>query len=506
VTVSNAQVRKLMEELGKTGQIGKAALRAAMDRKTARKYRDAGALPSELRKPRRYRTRSDPFDEDWAYIREGLIKAPELDAKMLFDHLCERSPDRYQEGQLRTLQRRIKRWRSLEGPPKEIFFPQQHRPGEALQTDFTWATKLEITIAGEPFPHMLCNSVLPYSNWQAVTVCRSESFLALKKGLQCALFRLGRRPEFHQIDNSTSATHTERGEDGRFGNPEEAEALRKFNDNYLRLVRHFGLEPRTTGVGKKEQNGDVESLNGSLKRRLEQHLLLRGDRDFASLEEYETWLDGVVEKANRLRRKRLGEELAVMKEVKVRRLPEFNTERVRVGQGSTIRVQKNTYSVPSRLIGTQVEVRVYEERIEVRSAGQLQLVCERLLGSKQAKIDYRHLIHSLIQKPGALERYRHREALFPSLIFRQAHDALHEELKSWSADLQYLRILGLAAESFESEIELALKLILEEGRAPRFEEVKGLVRLDEHEVPKQAIPEVNLAAYDRLLTELGEVA
>ena len=188
---TDAQVRKLMDEYTKTGRIGRSALRAGMDRKTARKYLRDGRLPSEVKKERAWRTREDPFAADWSKIVAMLDDAPKLEAKTIFDELLERDPGRYQESQLRTLQRHIKQWRATAGPPKEVFFPQEHRPGEAIQTDFTWANKLGITIAGEPFPHMLCHSVLPYSNWESATVCFSECMEALKRGIQQALVRLG---------------------------------------------------------------------------------------------------------------------------------------------------------------------------------------------------------------------------------------------------------------------------------------------------------------------------
>lgn len=315
MAVTDAQVRKLMTELEKHGEIGKAAMRAGMDRKTARKFRDEGKLPSELKTPSAWRTRDDPFDEDCAYVRERLAQAPELEAKALFEHLCERSEGGYSEGQVRTLQRRLKRWRAQEGPPKEVFFAQQHRPGEALQADFTSGNELEVTIGGERFLHLICQLVLPYSNWQWATVCRSESMMALRRGVQAALFRLGRRPEFLQTDNSTAATHSCRREDGAFAPWKEdgkPASKRRFNERYIEFVRHFGLKPRTTGVGEKEQNGDVEALNGALKRRLKQHLLLRGSADFESVGAYELWIQEVLEKVNRTRAKRLEEELGVM--------------------------------------------------------------------------------------------------------------------------------------------------------------------------------------------------
>ena len=158
---TDAQVRRLMEEMQRHGAIGLAAMRAGMDRKTARKYVRAGKLPSELRKPHTWRTREDPLAADWPALEAMLREAPELEATTLFHHLVGRRPDAYRPGQLRTLQRRVRQWRAQRGPEREVFFPQAHRPGEAMQSDFTHATVLGITISGEPFAHQLCHSVLP---------------------------------------------------------------------------------------------------------------------------------------------------------------------------------------------------------------------------------------------------------------------------------------------------------------------------------------------------------
>jgi hypothetical protein len=300
-----------MEEIARHGQLGVAAMKSNMDRKTARKYRDAGRLPSEMKRERTWRTRRDPFERVWPQVAALLTEAPELEAKTIFDHLCRENPGEFEEGQLRTLQRRVRRWRAEEGPPKEVFFPQCHRPGEAAQTDFTWASELGVTIGGELFEHMLCHFVLPYSNWSWATVCHSESLLALRSGVQAALFRLGRVPLYHQTDNSTAATHSLRS------------GKRQFNEEYAALMRHLGMTPRTIGVGQKEQNGDVESANGALKRRLKQHLLLRGSCDFESVEAYTCWLHGVLAQANGLRQRRLREELSAMRPLSVKRLPEY---------------------------------------------------------------------------------------------------------------------------------------------------------------------------------------
>ena len=502
---TDAQVRKLMEEYSRHGKVEVAGLKAGMSRKTAAKYLREGKLPSDLAQPRNWRTRADPFEEVWAEIAKRLADAPELEAKTLFEDLLERDPERFCAGQLRTFQRRVKQWRAENGPDKRVFFPQQHRPGEAAQTDFTWASELGVTIGGEAFAHMLCHFVLPYSNWEWATVCHSESLVALKHGIQEAVFRLGRVPTYHQTDHSTAATHKL----SEAEKPEGSKEDRGFNAAYLALMEHLGMKPRTIQVGEKEQNGDVEALNGSLKRRLVQHLLLRGSKDFASVSAYERWLRKILEKANAQRLKRVAEELEVMRVLRVERLAEYQDVGVTVTSWSTIRVKRNTYSVPSRLMRERVRVRIFEERLEVYYGDVHQLSCERLRGEGGSRINYRHIIWSLVRKPGAFERYRYREDLFPSLTFRRSYDALCEALPSRKADVEYLRSLHLAAETMESKVETALATLLDEHTLPLAERVKDLVAPEEPEIPEMVPPEVDLDDYDALLApqerELDEV-
>jgi transposase len=485
------KVRKLMEEYQKTGKVTIAALRADMDPKTARKYLQAGKLPSQMREERSWRTRPDPFAEHWAEAAGMLAGAPELEAKALFEWLCERHPDVYQEGQVRTFQRRVREWRALEGPPQEVYFPQEHEPGVRMETDFTWMNSLGITIRGEAFPHLLCHNVLAYSNWEWATVCRSESMLALKKGLQATLVRLGHVPRENWTDHSTAATHT-------IGS--EAEGQWEFNAQYLHLMEHFGMEPRTIQVRKPHENGDVESANGALKRRIEQHLLLRGHRDFADIEEYETFLHRVLEKANQLRSKRLSEELAVMRVLNVRLLPEYAKEQPRVTSWSTVQVDRNTYSVPSRLKSQKVVARVYEDHIEVYYHGVYQLSMPRLIGECKHAINYRHVIDSLLRKPGAFRHYKYRSDMFPSEAFRWAYDTLCEQCSARSADLEYLRILSHAAKTMESTVEKALVELRQRGIVPRWNVVLEFAPGPRPDLPALRPLEVNLAEYDHLLS------
>jgi hypothetical protein len=482
----------MMEEMNKHGRKGVAAARAGMDRKTARKYVKAGKLPSELKGPRAWRTRDNPFERDWPWV-EGLLRTtPELETKTLFEALLEKEPGRYQEGQLRTLQRHVKRWRAQQGPEQRVYFPQSHRPGEAAQTDFTWATELGVTISGVLFAHLLCHVVLPYSNWQWATACFSESLMAIKRGVQEALFRLGRTPEYHQTDNSTAATHRP-GDTGP----------RIFNREYQSLMDHLGMKPRTTGIGEKEQNGDVESANGALKRYLKQQLLLRGSSEFTSEVEYEQWLWSMLERRNLRRSERLAEELAVMAPLTVKRLPAHRELTLRVSTWSTIQVLKKTYSVPSRLIGEKVEVRVSEREVEVHHARALQLQMPRLTESHAHRIDYRHVIWSLVKRPGAFARYRFREELFPTLVFRKAYDAIVEIQPTTRGDLEYLRILHLAAATLQHDVELALQTALEAGKRVCFDDVREAVMPAATEVPELEAFEVDLSTFDGLLDAVG---
>src|ERR1035441_8187270 len=193
--MTDRQVRRLMSLLQKEQSLQVSADKAGMDRETARKYRKIGELPSAVRPEHDWRTRGDPFAEVWPWVAEQLSVNPGLEAKTLFEALQRRQSGQFQDGQLRTLQRQIKRWRGLEGPGREVFFAQVHHPRRLGQSDFSHMTKLGVTLGGRSFEHLIYHFVLTYSNWEALTLCYSESFESLSEGLQNALW--GLRPEEH---------------------------------------------------------------------------------------------------------------------------------------------------------------------------------------------------------------------------------------------------------------------------------------------------------------------
>jgi len=274
---------------------------------------------------------------------------------------------------------------------------------------------------------------------------------------------------------------------------------RVFNARYLSMMKHFGMEPFTIQSGEAHENGDVESLNGVLKRRMVQHLLLRGHRDFASVEAYQAFLHDVLDRANRLRHERLVEELAVMRLLRVDRLPEFDASEPRVSSWSTIRVARNSYSVPSRLIGEKVKVRCYEDRVEASYHGVSQMVAPRLSGRGGHRINYRHIIDWLVRKPGAFRNYRYREDLFPTLNLRVAYDRLREGCSERVADIEYLRILKHAARTMECEVDTVLELLCSEGMLPRWNTVLEFCPQHTVVLPEVTVPPVDLSRYDLLL-------
>jgi len=498
MTATDAQVRIIMRERskGKTQEqaVAKANLKS---RKTVQKYEELGKLPSELKKQRRYRTRRDPFEEDWPEAAKMLENAPELEAKTLFEWLCEQYPGKYQEGQLRTFQRRVSNWRVF-NESQELTLEQVRQPGKMMQTDGTRMTELQVTIKGQEFPHLLIHSVLPYSNWEWGRVAQSESLLAIRLGVQSALMKLGHVPKIHQTDNTTAATH-KLGPEACVKNSDE----RGFNEEYLQLLTHFGMEPQTIHIGSPNENGDIEAANGAFKRAVKQHLLLRGSTDYESLEAYETFLWQIMEKRNALRSEKLAEELAVMRPLRANPWPEMRELRVRVNRAGIIRVQNNGYSVPSGLKGKQVVVRVYEWNIEVWYANRRVETLPRLTGIKKYHINYRHIIDTLLRKPGGFRNYRHQADLFPRVVFRQAWDTLQKRLSPRRADIAYLRILKLAAKGLETDVAAVLEELLASTQIWDDQTVADRVHPRQPKIPGLKAETVNLQEYDRLLS--GEV-
>lgn len=487
--VTDNQIRRLVFHMQRESTFELAAAKAGMDEKTARRYVRSGKLPSEMKVAHTWRTRFDAFEEVWPEVKEMFETNAGLEAKSVFSYLQRQCPGRFSDGQLRAFQRRVKVWRALHGPPKEVFFEQAHVPGVLCQSDFTSMNDLSVSIAGQPFDHLFYHFVLTYSNWETGTVCFSESFESLSNGLQRALWELGGVPAKHQCDRLSSA----------WNNLDEKKT---FTERYAALLRHYHLQGQVINAREAHENGDVEQRHNRLKRGLDQELLLRGSRDFSSRETYNDFLRQFLRRQNAGRKIRLQEELKVLGRLPARRLDAQMEYSVSVSQGSTISLNRNIYSLPSRLKGERVKAKVGQDEIEIWYAQQCVERLPRLQGRGKHRIDYRHIIDQLIRKPGAFANYRYFADLFPTHRFRAAYDHFTERWPQ-TGHKHYLQTLHLAAKESESRVDQALQTMIQRGRPFDYDEIEQLVQseLPVNSQPQVTIASVNLSDYDRLLTE-----
>jgi transcriptional regulator with XRE-family HTH domain len=488
VMKTDHEVRQMRRERSKGKTQEQAAARAGMSVRTARKYERLGQVPSQTKQPRTHRTRQNPFDTDWPWVVAQLERDPALQAKTLFAELCRTYPGRYQPNQIRTLQRHIAQWRAQFGPSREVTFPQVHQPGRMGQSDFTEMNDLQITLAGVPFLHLLYHFVLTYANVEAVAICFSESFEALAEGLEACLWQIGGVPQQHRTDNLSAAVVTI-----------AAAGERVYTARYQALMRHYRMQPSTNTPGEAHENGDVEQAHYRFKDAVDQALRLRGSRDFADRPAYARWLHDLVRQRNLTRAVRFAEERPHLQPLPTMPLEPAQDLTVTVSRFATINVLRNIYSVPARLIGQTLLARVRAERIDLYLGMTPLLQVPRLRGTSQHRIDYRHIIDSLVRKPGAFAQYRYRDELFPSVIFRRAYDRLCAQ-QPQRADQQYVRLLHLAATTSEHEVDAALELLLDAGAVPTHDAVRELVGgRPAPAVPALAPPVLELTAYDQLM-------
>lgn len=470
-----------------------AAAKAGMTAKTARNY-EVGSLPSQMTQPRGWRTRKDPFEEVWSSQIEPLLKRDStgtLQATTILELLKTEKPDVYTDKELRTLQRRLRDWRAVNGPAKEVFFPQEHRPGQEAQLDFTHATELGVTIGGAPIAHLFFELVLTYSGHRHVQIAYSENFETLSDGLQAGFWRFGGVTERVCHDSLSAATHELKKTGGR--------ALTR---RFAALLEHLRVGSRRINVRRSNENGVVESGHHTLKTALAQALIIRDNKDFATLELYLAFVDEVVSSLNRRCTARFLEEQPYLRALPAAKVPNFTDFDARVSRWSIIRVVTQVYTVPSKLIEHKVTVRLHPTEIEIIYKGKTADRFPRLQGRGTHRIDYRHIIHSLVRKPGAFENYRYREELFPSIAFRRAYDAFKES-RGERGHVDYLQTLSLAAKTMETDVESALEILLATESTFTYADVEALVVPVVPRVEELVSPLVpTLKVYDALLEEV----
>ena len=480
--LSKKEIWRILEVSKKKKNIASIARKTGHTRATVKKYLNN---PTQEIVKHTWRTRSNPFEGVWEEVVDLLETSPGLEAKTIFDHFCEKYPDRFISGQLRTLQRHIKYYRATEGGPREVMFEQNHLPGHLCSSDFSCMNELDITIQREPYRHTIYHFTLTYSNWEWVRICPSESFESLKSGLMGALKRLGGVAKEHLTDSLSAAVHN-------LKNPGE------FKDRYQGLLEIFGLKPRATQPRSPNENGDIEQRHYRLKKAIKQQLMLRGSKEFQSKEDYEKFLYSVVDKLNQPRKQKLEEEKQKLRALPNTILTEYTLKTCRVTPNSTIRVGSCTYSVPSQLIGEKVTLHLYDDRLQVWY-GQKQIQeCARLIGKRKSQINYRHIIGSLKRKPGAFKQYKYQDSLYPTTTFRMAYDLI-VKTDPLRGHKQYIALLELAATDGQDSVEQAIKHHLNDEILTTEKIKQTLEKKTQLIKPTVEIAAIDLSLYDQLI-------
>ncbi len=479
-----------------------AAAKAAFSTATAYRLENDPRLPSQRAAPRT-RRRPDPlaglFEEEVVPLLEA---APGLRPVALFEELRRRHPE-LEHGIRRTLERRVRAWRAVHGPEQEIIFRQTHEPGRLGLSDFTDMADLQVTVAGKALDHRLYHFRMAYGGFQhAQVVLGGESFVALAEGLQNALWALGGAPREHRTDSLSAA----------FRNLEPA-AQDDLTQRYEALCRDYGMTASRNNPGVAHENGSIEGAHGHLKRAIRDALLLRGSRDFDDLAAYRAFIDELVSRRNARHRPRIDAERAVLQPLPRQRSQDYEEIRVRVTSSGGFTLRKVFYSVPSRLIGHQLRVRLYDDRLEVFIGGSALLTLSRGRAQGGGRhghvVNYHHVIHALRRKPMALLNLVYRDQLFPREAYRRTFDAL---LAGRDARLACRCMVGLLALAHERGCEAALaqhlEALLEAGELPHLDVLRERFAPAPAELPHVEVRLESLGTYDALMDHptMGGVA
>ncbi len=478
-----------------------AAAKAAFSGATAYRFEEDPRLPSQKTKIRD-RRRPDPLAAIFeAEVVPMLEAAPGLRPVAIFEEMRRRHPE-LREGVRRTMERRIRDWRALHGADQEVIFRQTHEPGRMGLSDFTDMTDLAVTVAGAPLDHRLYHFRLVYSGFEhAHVILGGESYVALAEGLQNALWALGGAPREHRSDSLSAA----------FRNLDVA-ARDDLTRRYDALCAHYGMEPTRNNRGVAHENGSVESSHGHIKAAVLDALFMRGSCGFDDLAAYRRFIDEIVSRHNMRRAKAIEAERASLRSLPNRRTGDYEETLVTVTSSGGFALKKVFYTVPSRLIGHRLRVRLYDDRLDLFIGATALLTLRRgrpaTAGKRGHVVDYRHVIHALRRKPMALLGLVYRDQLFPRDAYRHTFDRLIAELPERAACRLMVDLLALAHDrGCEAELAAILSAELAASRLPDMATLTARFSPDPAALPTVVVHLTPLAAYEVLLSNaIGEAA
>jgi hypothetical protein len=478
-----------------------AAAQAAISLKTAYRLEHDPRLPSQKSAPRG-RRRPDPllaiFD---AEIVPMLQAAPGLRPIAIFEEMQRRHPQ-LPEGVRRTMERRIRQWRALNGQDRDVIFRQVQEPGRTGLSDFTEMGDLAVRVGGEELDHRLYHFRLACSGFEHVhVILGGESYVALAEGLQNALWALGGAPREHRSDSLSAA----------FRNLDR-EAREDLTRRYDALCTHYRMEPTRNNRGVAHENGAIESPHGHLKHAIRDALLMRGTVEFENVNAYRSFLDEIIGRKNARNRQRIDAERAVLQPLPDNRTADYEQALVYVSSSGGFVLRKVFYTVPSRLIRHRPRARLFDDRVELFVGGTHVLTLDRGRPGRNGKhghvVDYRHVIHALRRKPMALLNLVYRDQLWPREAYRHMFDHLCERLGERAACKLMVELLSLAHErACEAQLAAVLTEDLAADRLPDLKVLRERFAPDLARLPEVSVPLAPLHLYDALSHAcLGEAA
>lgn len=477
-----------------------AAAKCGLSERTARRIEHDPRLPSQkvAERPRR-RQSVDPLGGMWeSDIVPLLLSRPGLRPVTLLEEMQLRHPDHDWDRLRRTLERRVRSWRAGHGPEREVIFRQDHPPGQQGLSDFTDMAELGIHVGDAPLAHRLYHFVLAYSGWEhAEPVLGGESFTALACGLQNALWALGGAPAEHRSDSLSAAFRTL-----------DPDAAQDQTRRYEALCGHYAMRATRNNPGIAHENGSIETQNGHLKRAAAQALVLRGSASFDSLDAYRDWIAELVGRRNARRDKLVGLERAQLRPLPPRRTTDHDEAQVVVTSSSGFVLKKVFYTVPSRLIGYRLTLRIFDDRLDCLLGQSLVVTLPRARapgdGRHRQVVDYRHVIHSLRCKPMALLNLIYRDALFPRQAYRDAWERLIAAGDAGAACRTMVGLLALAHDrGCEAELAQAIGGQLADGGLPDLAALRLRFAPACATVPDVVVILPPIASYDALLPQTG---
>jgi len=490
IPTTHRQVATYMRERNAGSSQQKSADIAGLSDRTARRLDHCGTA---AKGPRTYRTREDAFAAVWeSFVVPLLNSTKPLQAKMMFVALQRKFPYLYSDSLQRSFERRVRSWRAVNGASRETFFPQEHPPGWQSIMDFTVCNDLQVTIAGQAFPHRLGHFRLACSGWSfANVVLGGESYTALAETLRQALELIGGVTQTLRTDSLSAA----------FKNLSQHQDL---TTRFNAICRHYGCEATRNNRGEAHENGSIESPNGHLKTAIDQELILRISRDFADLTSYRSFVAAIVAERNRSRHAEFLSERSYLRPLPSYPPVTWSEAMGVVSNYSLIRVLHKSYMLPSRLNGHRLAVRIYDDHLEFYHGQNHVQTCPRLHGDDRSRqVNYRLIIGSLIRKPGAFARLVYRDDLHPRPIFARTWAVLRDRLSEHAACRAYVRLLHLAHEHVcEDALAQRLDALLEAGAVPDVDALRAeLARPRLATIPTVTVPDPNPTTYDRLLAQ-----